>query len=550
MQVSHLVSLGASLATLALAAPGIAADAAGEDPAALRAALRELRAEYESRIRQLEARIDALEAETADEGEEAAASSAPASVETPTDEADSVAEAFDRARAISETFQPATESHVIAARFAESQIRERMEEVLANYIDITGYVRAGYGRNDAGGPQTAFKAPGAGSKYRLGNEAETYAEITFAKSFFARDAFALDPRAERSSPSGPVAHWQARVAFNNPYSDFLDAGSTGVSLPEAWASIGNVVAAQPELKFWAGNRFYRRHDIHVSDFYFYNMSGGGGGFEDLELSFGKLAFAWIGWGSRSLVASSPDPDPENQAGFSKHNWDLRFYDVPLPFGTGEFGLTVTTTQSGLDPDGNKAEDAAGFALSFIHTRAGFISEDGVNKFSLQYGRGPGITFTSGFERITVDGVTFIRADEDDFWRVRLTESFVANLSDRFSLGPVLVYELTDYGRFDGKVAWLSAGVRPIIHFNNYLSLAFEGGVDWVDDELREIDGSLYKFTIAPQVSLGGRFMSRPVLRGFVTYSRWSDAFVGEVGGPDYVEDDDGLTLGVQMEAWW
>jgi maltoporin len=61
---------------------------------------------------------------------------------------------------------------------------------------------------------------------------------------------------------------------------------------------------------------------------------------------------------------------------------------------------------------------------------------------------------------------------------------------------------------------------------------------------------LYKLTLAPQVSLGGQFMSRPVIRGYLTYARWGDDFVGQVGGADYSNEEAGLSYGVQMEAWW
>ena len=37
-----------------------------------------------------------------------------------------------------------------------------------------------------------FQAPGAFSKYRLGNEAETYGELTFGKNFYVPDLFKLD----------------------------------------------------------------------------------------------------------------------------------------------------------------------------------------------------------------------------------------------------------------------------------------------------------------------------------------------------------------------
>ena len=90
--------------------------------------------------------------------------------------------------------------------------------------------------------------------------------------------------------------------------------------------------------------------------------------------------------------------------------------------------------------------------------------------------------------------------------------------------------------------WASAGVRPIWHFNNYISLAGEAGVDWVKDESAGTSGYLYKLTLAPQVSLGGRFMSRPVIRAFVTYAHWGDDFVGQVGGLDYRERKQWLDL--------
>ena len=53
------------------------------------------------------------------------------------------------------------------------------------------------------------------------------------------------------------------------------------------------------MKFWAGDRFYERSDIHINDFFFRNLSGGGGGVEDIQLPFGQLALAWIGNGSES-----------------------------------------------------------------------------------------------------------------------------------------------------------------------------------------------------------------------------------------------------------
>jgi len=132
----------------------------------------------------------------------------------------------------------------------------------------------------------------------------------------------------------------------------------------------------------------------------------------------------------------------------------------------------------------------------------------------------------------------------------VTENFTANLSDSFSLGPVFIYQLTDYAGDEAKVQWVSVGLRPIWHFNQRISLAVEGGADWVKDDNAKTDGVLYKLTLAPQVSLGGRFMSRPVIRAFVTYASWSEDFVGLVGGQDFAGATDALTAGMHMEVWW
>ncbi|MFO1461150.1 MAG: carbohydrate porin [Verrucomicrobiota bacterium] len=225
-------------------------------------------------------------------------------------------------------------------------VQQRLEKVLNDFIDFGGYFRAGYGRDSEGGPQVAFQNPGALSKYRLGNEAEDYAELVLGKNWYAPGMFSLDPKLRPDgTPDGPVARAQLRMAFYNPYSDYNSGASTQVTLPEAWVGIGNVVASQPELNFWAGNRYYRRQDIYINDFFYWNVSGGGAGLEDYRLPVGKLAFAWIGNGSQSGVYSDvPAPDPANKAGFSKSTYDIRWYDLEVRAGWVKW---VWTSPNGL-----------------------------------------------------------------------------------------------------------------------------------------------------------------------------------------------------------
>lgn len=525
----------------------------GQTPAApnsevesIRKEMQQMRADYEQRIQALEARLQKVEV--------TAVTNAVTNVVVivSTNPAPTMAE---RSMAYAnQQFAGDADPRGSAVAQQNPVIKEQVQKVLNNFMDFNGYFRAGYGRDQQGGPQPAFQAPGAFSKYRLGNEAETYGELIFGKNWYVPDMFSPDapPRAD-GTPTGPIARAQVRVAFYDPYGGNGSSSSFQTSLPEAWAEIGNVFPAQPEVKFWAGDRFYRRQDIHINDFFFYNMSGAGGGVEDFETPIGKLALAWIGNGSQSGIYASDiavQPDLKNEAGFSKQSFDLSLYDVELPWGKGEFGLVFATENSGKNSAGLQAPDSRGVAMTFIHTHEKFLSDDGVNTFSLQFGNGAAKTFTSGYETFTTTNGTYIVPDQPHSWRFRATESFVAKPWSHISISPAAVYQYTDYDNSQGNVQWLSAGVRPIYHFNDYFSIACEPGVDHVIDSSIDRSGTLYKISLAPQVSLGNKFFSRPVIRAYVTYAAWTDSFKGEIGGNDFMNDTSGWTWGMQMEAWW
>ncbi|HKU41119.1 MAG TPA: carbohydrate porin, partial [Polyangiales bacterium] len=271
---------------------------------------------------------------------------------------------------------------------------------------------------------------------------------------------------------------------------------------------------------------------------------------DIPLGPGHLAFAWIGWGSTSGLSYVPEPDPENEAGFTKSTYDLRAYDLPLWSGSVEVGVAFANATSGVDESGRKGPKSYGFAATLVHTAQRFISDDGVQKLSVQFGTGPARTFTAGFESTTLPEGTFLRADEKSAWRLRVTESFTANLGSYFSIGPVLVFQHSREGASNSNQTWFSGGVRPIVHVTRYVNVALEAGLDWVNDQAQASTGVLGKITLAPQVSIDGRWNSRPVIRAFVTQAFWSDDFVGQVGGPNYATSTHGLSAGMQLEAWW
>jgi maltoporin len=510
----------------------------------LREEMRQMRSDYEHRMDALEQQLQALEM------------NAPATnAVTEAGGTNAVPGVPERGRAFAdlEYEQHGPGHETVLAETNNPFLKARLSQVLNDYLDTAGYFRAGYGRDEEGGPQPAFQAPGAFAKYRLGNETEDYGELMLGKNWYVPDLFAEEPPPRPDgTPTGPIARTQIRMAFYNPYSSSSGSASQ-VSLPESWASIGNVFASQPSVKFWAGNRFYRRQDICIDDFFFYNMSGAGGGVEDYELGNGKLALAWIGNGAQSGVYSSDIaalPSPNNIAGFSKQSVDLSLYDFDLPAGKVELGMVFAAENSGKNANGQEAPNSEGGAFTFIHTYEHFLSEDGVNKFSLQFGTGAAKTFTSGYETTTLTNGTYIISDEPDSWRFRATESFVSDINSHFSISPAIIYQYTDYRNMLGDVQWLSGGVRPVYHFNDHFDVAFEGGVDHVDDSGSGPSGTLYKLTFAPEVSLGNKFFSRPILRAYVTYAAWTDGFKGSVGGNDYMDATAGWVWGMQMETWW
>ena len=151
-------------------------------------------------------------------------------------------------------------------RDAEVRIQKLEEEAKA--FEFHGYFRAGYGMNSVGGQQVAFQAPGADAKYRLGNEAETYAELIFVNNW-------INP--ERSADK----IWmktefmvEANTTNSASYANFSGGiGNDAFRLREAFVQAGNVLSGLPEAKFWAGERYYRRYQAHINDFYILDMSG-------------------------------------------------------------------------------------------------------------------------------------------------------------------------------------------------------------------------------------------------------------------------------------
>ena len=364
-------------------------------------------------------------------------------------------------------------------------------------FEFHGYFRSGYGLNSVGGQQVAFQAPGAGAKFRLGNEAETYGEFIFVNNWVNPD-HATDKAWFKTE-----VMLEANTTNSSTYAGFTGGvGNDTFRLREAFIQAGNLFESQPDAKFWAGERYYRRQHIEIDDFYPLDMSGYGAGVEDLNIGVGKLAVSYLA-GAR--------PDILTQyAAYAKSNIDVRLYGLKGPAGlwAGWFNYAISkggeqTSTGAIIPTAN------GYAFGLRHQKLQW-HDNGYHALEVQYGTGAASNFSTSID----DPTRFIRSAA----RFLATEQVLLQLNDRFAIMPIAVYQrINDGNPADGWQTWLSMGARPEVFFTKYLSLAFEGGTDHTYAR-GQYDGWLRKFTIAPQIGAGRQFESRPVLRVFLTYA--------------------------------
>ena len=415
---------------------------------------------------------------------------------------------------------------------AEAKI-SKLQEQLGTF-EFHGYFRSGYGLNGKGGAQVAFQAPGADAKYRLGNEAETYGEFIFVNNW-------LNPEhsADKAWLKTEVMV-EANTTNSASYANFpANTGNDQFRLREAFVRAGNILQSQPDAKFWAGERYYRRQHIDINDFYPLDMSGYGGGVEDLHIGIGKLAVAF-------LSGARPDIVTEN-GNYAKSNIDVRLYDIRAPFGRLGLWFDYAHAKGGTTQTGTFIPTADGYAFGLRFQRLEWYG--GYHTFSVQYGKGAASNFSTSID----DANPFLKSSE----RLLITEHLLIQPNERFAVMPIFIFQRKRDGQpGHGFNDWASFGVRPQVFFTKYVSLALEAGFDHTEGFFatqtgdRQFDGWLRKFTIAPQIGAGRQFFSRPVLRAFLTYGSWSNGFRGLVGGVPFQDRTSGLTYGLQAETWW
>ena len=428
----------------------------------------------------------------------------------------------------------------------------------ASAVELHGYWRSGLGGNSVGGGQTCFGLSQTGYKFRLGNECETYGELEFRQNLY-------------KDKSGLQFDFVGMLAIQNAQRSTFeslkqDSDYPDLAMRQTW--IGAKVPQLGNVTLWAGNRFYRRNDVHIVDFYYWDVSGPGAGVEDIPLGPVKLAVAVFQspndrLGDGESIESTPPPFHGTQARRQVWRPDVRVYDIPFVVGTLELGLDVFIDATNNQTSG-MAPDAQTFSpwVTVQHFWPGLLG--GFNKLAVQWATGSAATM-NGFPQLD---------NTDDSRQIRVVEQLVFNPAPQFS--GMLFFAFHDMqkrfggtGDFNSAQIW-SVGARPVFHVNDYFKLAAEVGFQSVNPDADSTDGvdgnrNLTKVTLAPTIAAGPGFFARPELRIYATWARWNDAanqrgvqnnFHG-FGACDEATtlrpfgcDDSGVTFGAQMEAWW
>src|SRR4029077_7454786 len=273
---------------------------------------------------------------------------------------------------------------------------------------------------------------------------------------------------------------EANTSNSASYANFPgNTGNDQFRLREAFISAGHILESQPNAKFWAGERYYRRQHIDINDFYPLDMSGYGAGVEDLNVRVGKLAVGY-------LAGARPDIITDNGA-LAKNNVDVRLYDVKAPLGTVAGWFDFATSKGGNAAAGSAIPTTDGYAIGLRHQRLEW--HGGYHVLGVQDGTGAASNFSTSID----DPTRF----ESSSRRLLITEQVLLQPNDRFAIMPIFIYQRSKDGdpRHDWN-QWVSFGARPEVFFTKYLSLAFEAGFDRTRSGNGQFDGWLRKFTIA------------------------------------------------------
>jgi maltoporin len=392
-----------------------------------------------------------------------------------------------------------------------------------------GYLRAGVGSSNAGGPQSCYGLGGSTMSYRLGNECDSFTEFGYTHE--------LIKSSNGASFVGTV--------WVDAYKNGSDFGNAKLGLAKAYIEAKNLPFMNGAT-VWAGKRYYYRPDIHMLDLQYINLNGTGGGIDKYPAGPGTISYAVFK--DNDLNAFDPVTGQMlNSTSALRQN--LVYEGLPVNTnGTLDAALTLISAQG----ENNARKDTThdGWQVSLFHKQAKVFG--GSNTVGVQYGVGPGTGIGGqGNARIGSSGSTLLGSDVT---RTRIFNDLVIQPTRDISMGMVALWQ-RDKSDLEGTSTWTTLGVRPVYALAENFKLQAEVGVTNFKSSSNPDTARLTKITLAPTISMGRGYWARPELRAFVSYGKWNDAATASVNaannsGPVYGSNTSGTSVGLQVEAWF
>lgn len=410
----------------------------------------------------------------------------------------------------------------------------------ASAVNFTGYFRSGVGVSQDGATQS-WMIPYVG---RLGNEADTYTEIGLGQELYNK--------------GGKTFYVDSMLSMNSDGSNDWEAtGTTGdatFALRQFNIQAKGLIESSPEAVVWAGKRYYQRHDIHIIDTKYWNISGAGAGVENIKAGDGAFSAAWIRGDGDDLNINYADL---RYAGLKP--WDGAWAEV---------GVTYAI------PNATDAQDTpasyGNFDNSMMLTAelSQYFASTGINqKFVLQYAdkamahnmvdQGGGWYDVWSKDNSDAKGYRFINVGDlpygDKFiFNYVLTYGKASDIGEKWV---DLTNGATTAGNWIGgsrdDVSLFSLVGRAQYQWTDIMKTIVEAGTFQQKTEFAsgtDYKAAGQKYTLAQAWSAGSGFWARPELRVYASYLK--DA--GD--SKDYTfngkTDANTMNFGVQAEAWW
>lgn len=407
-------------------------------------------------------------------------------------------------------------------------------------VQFNGYMRAGFTTNENGSASgnTTIKAPNAGGFFRLGGGESNYAAWNLNKKFTA------DSNAWAKAYIGLV--YEDRDARRWVF----DSANKTMFMDKAYVEMGGLDFA-PDATFWAG-RVNFGWDIHILDRKYYEIRSPGIGMKGMPM----------GDGTFDLFVVSNDSD-SNTEYTAEDGTTVEYADGARPrthtlgaeYKTGPWWIAASAQTNSNDEEfqvtNNFGETyvnkpaTTGAHLMVNYTQPGFFGlANGRTKYIAQYAMGTSAAFLGRA------GDTSQSNDGGQNYRLFIDALATAG---KWDTNVVLGAQQKRDVNYDGhENTWLVIGARPMYHVTENFAMQFEAGYNWSKEVSNDAEesGGLATFTIAPTLKLKSAYFSRPEIRAYVNYAKYTGDYTASALDGYTTDDQDTLTFGAQAEVWF